>query len=92
MSIIEDREKALEEDGWTVECESPLEIRHKDGGFAREYAAILVKAALWEEKQDEEAIHISGNMTAEELEVIVKAFYKKLPRRIVITNHAGDEE
>ncbi len=34
----------LEKDGWTVECESPLEIRHEDGSFATLGAAnILVQ-------------------------------------------------
>lgn len=37
----------LEEDGWTIECESPLEIRHKDGSFATQGAAnILVQYYL----------------------------------------------
>ena len=39
----EDRE-ILEKNGWTVECESPFEIRHEDGSFATGQAAIIVKA------------------------------------------------
>ena len=34
----------LEENDWTVECESPFEIRHKDGSFATGQAAEIV---LW---------------------------------------------
>ena len=34
--------KLLEENGWTVECESPFEIRYKDGSFATGEAATLV--------------------------------------------------
>jgi hypothetical protein len=36
------QEKFLGEKGWTVECESPLEIRHNDGSFATLNAANLV--------------------------------------------------
>lgn len=32
----------LEAEGWTVECESPLEIRHEDGSVATGYAAQMV--------------------------------------------------
>lgn len=32
----------LEEAGWTVECESPFEIRHEDGSFATGMAARIV--------------------------------------------------
>ncbi len=34
--------KLLEKYGWTVECESPFEIRHEDGSFASEIAADIV--------------------------------------------------
>lgn len=35
--------KLLEENDWIVECESPFEIRHKDGGsFASGLAASIV--------------------------------------------------
>lgn len=38
-------EKILERFGWEIECNSPLEIRHKDGSFASGQAAHIVK---WE--------------------------------------------
>lgn len=34
--------KALEANGWVMECESPLEFRHEDGSFASGQAAQLV--------------------------------------------------
>jgi hypothetical protein len=40
--------KFLEEWGWIVECESPLEIRHEDGSFATLNAAKIVLAAYRE--------------------------------------------
>jgi hypothetical protein len=42
-------EKLLEENGWTVECESPFEIRHEDGSFATGQAAQIVVIYLEEE-------------------------------------------
>lgn len=36
----------LQESGWTVECESPFEIRHDDGSFATENAAKAVVFSL----------------------------------------------
>ncbi len=39
-------ELILEEAGWTVECESPFEIRHDDGSFATQQAAHIVLQVL----------------------------------------------
>ncbi|MBK6616193.1 hypothetical protein [Ottowia sp.] len=36
----------LEQAGWTIECQSPLEIRHTDGSFATLNAARAVADAL----------------------------------------------
>lgn len=36
----------LEAEGWTLECESPLEIRHEDGSFATGQAARAVIESL----------------------------------------------
>ncbi len=38
--------EALETAGWTVECESPFEIRHTDGSFATGQAACTVAAEV----------------------------------------------
>ena len=36
MSLLEDDDRLLLEDaGWTVDCESPLEVSHPDGSSAR---------------------------------------------------------
>lgn len=37
-----EEEKLLEENGWTVECESPLEMRHEDGSLATGQAIHLI--------------------------------------------------
>lgn len=39
----------LESNGWEVECESPFEIRTKDGSFASGQAAIIVLSQLRED-------------------------------------------
>lgn len=41
-----DDKRVLEKNGWTIECESPFEIRHTDGSFATGQAARLVLEAL----------------------------------------------
>lgn len=43
-------EQALIDDGWTIECESPFEIRHSDGSFATGQAAHMVVSSLHEEE------------------------------------------
>ncbi len=46
--------KFLEENGWTVECESPFEIRDNEtGSFATGYAAKCVLQVLREEVESE---------------------------------------
>lgn len=42
--------KLLEDDGWTIECESPFEIRTENGDFASGTAAIYILIYL-QEKQ-----------------------------------------
>lgn len=32
----------LEKKGWTIDCESPYELRHTDGSFASGQAAYIV--------------------------------------------------
>jgi len=39
----------LKENGWTVECKSPLEIRHEDGSFATLNAAYEIMRNLSED-------------------------------------------
>jgi hypothetical protein len=36
------KEEILEKEGWTIECESPYELRHVDGSFASGQAAYIV--------------------------------------------------
>ncbi len=38
--------KILAENGWVIECESPLEIRHSDGSFASNNAARIIINSL----------------------------------------------
>ena len=35
-------EKYMQEEGWIIECISPLEIRHEDGSFASGQAADIL--------------------------------------------------
>ena len=37
---------ALKENGWELVCQSPLEIRHKDGSFATMQAANIVVSEI----------------------------------------------
>lgn len=43
----------LEENGWDVECESPLEIRHSDGSFASGQAALIIRESFTQEARCE---------------------------------------
>ena len=47
------REKALEEAGWTMTCESPLEIEHSDGSAASGQAADIVIDYVVSEHMDD---------------------------------------
>lgn len=46
--------KLLEHFGWTIECESPLEISHEDGSFASGQAADMVAHCVENEWYDDE--------------------------------------
>jgi len=52
MSNWEDDIKLLEDNGWVVECESPFEIRTKDGSFASGEAAQIVLHDLKHERDN----------------------------------------
>lgn len=60
-------EKLLEENGWTVECYSPFEIRHYDGSFATMSAAYSVLDELRYESRSSDSI---GDM------LLIKDAYK----------------
>lgn len=47
-----DKEELLQKNGWVVECESPFEIRHKDGSFASLNAAKMVVEQLRSDESD----------------------------------------
>lgn len=49
----EKKREILEAKGWTIECESPLEIRHYDGSFATLNAAKIVVEDVLREWLDE---------------------------------------
>jgi hypothetical protein len=71
----ESDKKLLEKNGWTVECESPYEIRHTDGSFATAQAAWMVLDQLLEEvkkkeRKDEEKAH------REFIELLCKLYYR----------------
>lgn len=51
----------LEQNGWIIECESPLEIRHNEGSFATMYAAKVLLAELQSQYKDENGIMIDKN-------------------------------
>jgi hypothetical protein len=48
-----ERNELLAKYGWTIECESPFEIRNEDGSFASGQAAIIVVTYLTEEFEAE---------------------------------------
>jgi len=58
MSILSEEERAkLEEQGWTVTSESPLEIRHEESdSFASNVAAEMLIQQLLDEDEDDEGI------------------------------------
>lgn len=48
-SVLNSDESLLAGHGWTIECNSPFEIRHEDGSFATLQAADCVLASIREE-------------------------------------------
>lgn len=63
MSKEEDEKyniELLEANGWTVECESPFEIRHEDGSFASGYAASGILKILEEIETESLELKESG--------------------------------
>ena len=51
--MLKEDEELLENDDWEVECDSPFEIRQKDGGsFASGYAAQIILDNLKHERDN----------------------------------------
>jgi len=78
MKILEDAsfQKYLEDNEWTVECESPLEVRNKDGSFATQYAAKVLVNELYNTYKDENSIASvdDDNVQAKAFERLEKLF------------------
>lgn len=53
MKITPQFEQFIEDQGWTIVCESPLELSHEDGSFASMQAAKLALSQLNEEFLEE---------------------------------------
>lgn len=70
----ESDKKLLEENGWTIECESPFEIRHTDGSFATEQAAWIVLDELLHEKKEAEMVE-KEKEHKEFVELLCKLYY-----------------
>lgn len=79
------REKVLEEAGWTLTCESPLEIEHEDGSTATLQGAQIVIDYLIAEDNLSEAPNESGDepvvLDEDDIEIIEK----------LINGNGGDE-
>jgi hypothetical protein len=55
-------QQLLQKYGWTLECQSPFEIRHEDGSFASGQAASIVLSHL----REEDAMDLSGDPYVED--------------------------
>lgn len=77
--------KRIEAQGWVVECESPLEIRHSDGSFATRNAARTIVDGILSEGAEE------STLLADLLECI-----KYVARRVACTQASisaqGDDD
>jgi hypothetical protein len=78
MKILEDADfqKYLEDNQWTIECESPLEVRHAEGSFATNYAAKVLLNELHSQYKDENVVEIE----TEEYETAQMKTFKKLEK------------
>lgn len=56
MNMTPEFEKYFEAQGWIMECESPLEIRHEDGSFATYQAAKSVIREIQAQYNEENGI------------------------------------
>lgn len=62
MVITKKIESILETEGWIVECESPLEIRHKvSNSFSTGIAAELVIESIMKDKKKWERFSIKND-------------------------------
>ena len=65
MNMTPEFEKYFEAQGWIMECQSPLEIRHEDGSFATYQAA---KAVIREIKAEYDLEHgVQSESTVDQL-------------------------
>jgi hypothetical protein len=70
----------VKEMGWTVECESPIELRHEDGSFASGQAAYVM---LNEIHQDWSRLQEENKDKADEEEIrLALAMYRDLDAHI----------
>jgi hypothetical protein len=68
----------VKEMGWTVECESPIELRHEDGSFASGQAAYVM---LNEIHQDWSRLQEENKADKEEIRLAL-AMYRDLDAHI----------
>jgi len=83
--LNEHDEHVLANNGWEVECESPLEIRHVDGNFARGALTVAAVLAYLEVEERE------GLQTVRELDVRGSGSEADIEPPIGATAHAHED-
>lgn len=89
MQITSELIKFIESQGWTMECESPLELRHEDGSFASQQAAQHLLTNLsteFKSQQENEHQFSSNEVIFDYLDIMSELNYLKSQIDLFISN------
>jgi len=88
--------KILERYGWNLDCESPLEVSHSDGSFARYLPASLLIDHLrevYEEEMEEERKNKSNAISPEDIDTnmedIIPKYVTDAVNTLIKKNYRG---
>lgn len=89
-------DKILEHYGWSLDCESPLEVSHKDGSTARHLPAKLLIEHLretFEEEMEEERKNNSNAISPEDIDTnmedIIPKYVTDAVNTLIKKNYRG---
>ena len=83
-------DELLEKHGWTLECESPLEISHKDGSFARYLPASLLIDHLRELEEEEREQPLSPEDIDTNMENIIPEYVIAVVNKLIKREYRGN--
>lgn len=92
MVLTDEDRELLEQNGWTITCESPFEIEHQDGSVATTLAAEYAVMGIIQDLKADAALEEDNNNKPENAYLLYQRTAEKLNRAVAIAQLEDTED